>query len=130
MCEVNIKQLCSHFDKVIELHELQNARDGMKDYRCELSENLPESDALKNITDDIAKLDKRITEVKLELETAWVSVEKFLSCIKDDVAVNAIRLHYRDGMSWTDIAYITKYSSDEGVKSRVYRAIKKHSVKK
>lgn len=129
MCNVTIEQLCEHYDKVVELRELQSTIDGMKEYRTVLSKDLSESDLLKKINLEIARLDKKIIATKSELEMEWTIIEKSLYCINDDIAINAARLHYRDGMTWADIAYITKYSSEEGIKSRVSRALKKHGIK-
>lgn len=129
MCNVTIEQLCEHYDKVVELRELQSTRDGMKEYRTVLSKDLSESDLLKKINLEIARLDKKIIVTKSELEMEWNIIEKSLHCIKDDIAINAARLHYRDGMMWADIAYITKYSSEDGIKSRVSRALKKYGIK-
>ena len=68
MCNVTIEQLCEHYDKVVELRELQSTIDGMKEYRTVLSKDLSESDLLKKITLEIARLDKKIIATKSELE--------------------------------------------------------------
>lgn len=128
MCKVTIEQLCAHYDKVVELRELQSTRDGMKEYSTVLSKELSENDLLKKINLEIARLDKKIIATESELEMEWNIIEKSLYCIKDDIATNAARLHYRDGMMWADIAYITKYSSEDGIKSRVSRALKKYGI--
>lgn len=129
MCKLKYWQLTKHFEKVLNLRELQAARNGMDEYRAELFDNEIDNEISESLAYDIKLLDEKITAIKSELEVSRNDIEKGLSCVKDDLAVSAVIWHYCEGLSWAVIAYKTKYGTDNGIKNRVYRALRKAGIK-
>ena len=128
MHKITYKQLKSHYEKVMKLNELKSWHKGLVDHHSDISQSFLDSELVDRIASDIAVIEKKIAIQNRTIDAGRFDIMQGLSCIKDDVSVSAIIWHYCYGMTWGEIAYITKYGSENSIKVRVHRALKKAGI--
>lgn len=129
--QLNTRKNLTKFSKLsARLAEAELVLISLKEYKKKISEviKLPPN-SINDITEDINIMKGKIDGLKQEHEKELKELKEFIDSIEDTTVQSYMKLHYIRGLSWEEVAKLTKAKSAGVVMEYVQRSLNAQKIK-
>lgn len=130
---MTLQELDDHFQVRSQLEQLYELRASIssRSLGAHKLDGTPHStdiaDRTHAVAAALADVNARIETQERRLSEMEVAVSAYIDTVTDARVQTALRLRYLGGFSWGEVtSFMGKYESIDGVKSAVYRYLKRH----